>query len=31
VSMVNSCCTSKPGIEYNPLPPIIPIVGFIAV
>src|SRR5579862_7518868 len=28
VSMVNSCCTSKPGIEYNPLPPIIPIVGF---
>src|ERR1700675_4797185 len=31
VSMVNSCCTSKPGIEYNPLPPIIPIDGFIPI
>jgi hypothetical protein len=29
--MVNSCCTSKPGIEYNPLPPIIPMFGFIPV
>src|SRR5579863_1122492 len=29
VSIVRSSWASNPGIEYNPLPPIIPIVGFI--
>src|ERR1700694_4584296 len=29
VSIPHSSCASNPGIEYNPLPPIIPIVGFI--
>ena len=26
-----SSCASNPGIEYNPLPPIIPMVGFMPV
>jgi hypothetical protein len=30
VSSRNSSCASNPGIEYNPLPPMIPIVGFIS-
>jgi hypothetical protein len=31
VSTWTSCLSSKPGIEYSPLPPIIPMVGVIPV